>query len=461
MLGFEDLEFNFLLFGDSTDYSPQARINDTLNVAVPTGNVHTLVVEAGGTANKYRWLLESEDSLVQTEYLAENFELIIDNFQEENSGSYSCEIISTTVPGLILLRNPINLFPAINTLDSVALIQFNKATEGENWTNKWNVETEPVFTWEGVEIESGGVIGIELENNNLGGYLTDSIGLLENLKFLDLSGNNIQDSLPSSIGDLNKLIQLDLENNRFEGMIPSIFSDLDSLRIIDFSRNNFDSTVTNQFDSLLLLEELNLSDNDLIGEIPINLTSLPLLEVLALGDNRFTGIIPPELGDLINLVVLDLSENRLTGIIPEEIALLPNLEELKLFRNQLSGELPETFTNSVSIERLFINDNQLTTIPKFSTIQFDNLELRVFNNILTFDDLVDNFNGFNNAGREDEFLFLPQPTIIDKGSQSLVKDQSVTLEIPDTHPENKYRWLKDGIALDEEDRELTIDSKMK
>jgi Leucine-rich repeat (LRR) protein len=458
LLGFEDLEFNFILFGDSTDYSPQGRINDTLNVAVPTGNSYTLSVDAGGTSNEYRWFLESEDSLIQMDFQAANFEFIISNFQEENSGSYSCQIVSTVVPGLTLLRNPINLFQAISTLDSLALIDFNQAAEGENWIIKWNVETEPVFTWEGVEIESGGVIGIELEDNNLGGYLSESIGLLENLQILDLSGNDIQDSLPSSIGNLKKLTILDLANNDLEGTIPSIISDLDSLQIVDFSRNNFTGSITDQFDSLQLLVELNLSDNDLFGEISSSLLSLPLIEILTIGDNGLTGEIPSELGNLVTLLVLDLSENKLSGIIPEEISTLPKLEELKLFRNQLVGELPMGFTNSLTIDRLFINDNLLTSIPKFSTNQFNNLELRVFNNILTFDDLVDNFNGFNNAGREDEFLFLPQPTIIDQGSQTLLKDESATLEIPDDHIDSEYRWLKEGIPLGVDNQILSIDS---
>ena len=91
-------------------------------------------------------------------------------------------------------------------------------------------------------------------------------------------------------------------------------------------------------------------------------------------------------------------------------------------------------------------------------MQFENLELRVFNNVLTFKDFVDNFNGFNNVGREDEFLFLPQPTIINSGTRTLEKDESTILEIPDTHLDNKYKWLKEGTALSIESPQLNIDS---
>ena len=101
-----------------------------------------------------------------------------------------------------------------------ALIAINKATKGEQWTTKWNLQ-EPVYKWHGVEIKDNKVIGLNLENNNLTGQLPEEIGDLVHLNGLDLFKNHISGVIPTSIGNLKNLKNLNFGFNEISGQIPS------------------------------------------------------------------------------------------------------------------------------------------------------------------------------------------------------------------------------------------------
>jgi hypothetical protein len=69
---------------------------------------------------------------------------------------------------------------AINTADSMALVDLYNSTGGPNWVNHTNwLTTSPVSTWFGISINGAGRIGaISVPNNNLVGSLQPSIGNL-------------------------------------------------------------------------------------------------------------------------------------------------------------------------------------------------------------------------------------------------------------------------------------------
>ena len=50
-LTFEDLEPNASIFNDTTDYSPQAEVDEEINVVIPIGGTGTLITTVGGTSN--------------------------------------------------------------------------------------------------------------------------------------------------------------------------------------------------------------------------------------------------------------------------------------------------------------------------------------------------------------------------------------------------------------------------
>ncbi|MDO5614999.1 MAG: T9SS type A sorting domain-containing protein [Cruoricaptor ignavus] len=85
-----------------------------------------------------------------------------------------------------------------------AIISFYNSLEGENWTNKWSVESNNIHTerWYGISINEGHIISIVLPYNNLKGTLPNIWAKLPYLEKLDVSGNSITDmeaKLPQNI----------------------------------------------------------------------------------------------------------------------------------------------------------------------------------------------------------------------------------------------------------------------
>ena len=76
----------------------------------------------------------------------------------------------------------------ISQSDKDALIALYNATDGANWTNKWDLNDSPQ-NWYGVTIDDlGNVVEIDLYRNNLNGIIPVEIGKLTNLKKLFLNG---------------------------------------------------------------------------------------------------------------------------------------------------------------------------------------------------------------------------------------------------------------------------------
>ncbi|MBE9562042.1 MAG: hypothetical protein IMF12_04170, partial [Proteobacteria bacterium] len=125
------------------------------------------------------------------------------------------------------------------------------------------------------------VLELELNDNNLNGYISDLSGLTSITKLI-LHGNRLTETIP----DLSKLTDLthaNLRNNRFTGSIP------------DFS-------------GLAKLEKLSLYHNQLCGQIP-NLTGMDNLQELDLSHNQLSGPVP-SFSTLENLRLLGISGNK-------------------------------------------------------------------------------------------------------------------------------------------------------
>lgn len=149
--------------------------------------------------------------------------------------------------------------------DSLALVEFNLRANGANWINKWNL-SDPMSTWFGVELNNEGCVKrIELDNNNLSGFLSISLYQLFFLEVLNLSNNNIRSNLEGNIKNLENLRQL------------------------------------------------NLVDNIMLGEIPYEIGECLDLEQIIIANNDFTGSIPPSIINLSKLVTLRIQNNNLSG----------------------------------------------------------------------------------------------------------------------------------------------------
>src|SRR3954469_25287392 len=97
---------------------------------------------------------------------------------------------------------------AVNTQDSLALVDLYKSTNGSKWFSHDKWLTGSVRTWYGITVTGGRVTELDLAFNSLNGTIPSSISNLVNLQYLNLSGNKLYGTIPSSIGNLVNLTSL-------------------------------------------------------------------------------------------------------------------------------------------------------------------------------------------------------------------------------------------------------------
>lgn len=182
--------------------------------------------------------------------------------------------------------------------DTQALIELYNATDGDNWTNSWDINSS-VYSWSGVDIgmdEHNGdprIIEVDLDENNLVGEIPESVGHISYLQKLTLSNNSLSGEIPTSFTTLPNLEVLSLNQNQLSGEIPSDIGDWKSMRW------------------------LHLNNNQLSGSIPTSITGMTYIEVLTLNDNLLTGDFPEGLEDLDYLQYFYVQNNYLTGSKPD------------------------------------------------------------------------------------------------------------------------------------------------
>ncbi|XP_059666419.1 probable LRR receptor-like serine/threonine-protein kinase At3g47570 [Cornus florida] len=226
---------------------------------------------------------------------------------------------------------------------------------------------------------------LELNDNNFGGVLPESIGNLSTkLADLSLSYNHISGNIPAGILNLISLEDLYMGANQFTGNIPTDIGKLQKLQELAFLENNFSGNIPSSLGNLTLLTKLGLGENNFHGGIPSSLGKCQYLELLDLGRNNLSGTIPQEIFDLSSLsITLDLSHNHLSGSLPMEVGNLKNLEYLDVSMNNLSGKIPDALGSCVRLETLYLQRNFLQgTVPSsLSSLRgIQNLDLS-YNNL--------------------------------------------------------------------------------
>ncbi|XP_070058023.1 probable leucine-rich repeat receptor-like protein kinase At2g33170 isoform X2 [Nicotiana tomentosiformis] len=207
------------------------------------------------------------------------------------------------------------------------------------------------------------IMEIDLEGDELEGFLTPAIGNLTELVALNLGKNKFRGPVPETITNLRKLTSLQLYENFFSGKIPQL-NGLWQLSSFDLSNNQIYGNLP-QFP--LKIKTLSLGHNLLSGHIsPVN--KLRRLRILDLSDNRFSGAINKEvfmLPDISHanasvnrftvlevveftdkatqLHTLDVHGNRLRGHLPVNLVTYPNLTEINLGHNLFSGQIPSEY----------------------------------------------------------------------------------------------------------------------
>lgn len=281
----------------------------------------------------------------------------------------------------------------------LALIDLYHATDGENWEQPWDLETD-YCEWSGVQCTSGGgVVGLILENRGLSGFVPDSIATLVDVQDLWMNNNDLSGTIPPLDG-LSSLYTLDLSSNHLTGGMPRGFSGMTNLEFLSMSDNHLSGPISPEILHLTELWGLDLSLNKLNGTIPEidhfkyleylllfynNLsgtipdwTDLPNLIFYGASYNNLTGPLPTGLYKSNNLETVQLSGNGLTGTILRDIHKLPKLTFLNIAGNLLSGSLPPELGQCSELTYVNLAFNQLTgripdAITNLTQLKFLNL----------------------------------------------------------------------------------------
>ena len=266
---------------------------------------------------------------------------------------------------------------------------------------------------------------LDLSGNNFNqSHISEFIGSLINLKYLDLSNANFSGLIPLQLGNLLHLQNLNLEGNNLT-IIENLkwLSHLSLVKDLDLSFANL--SVANDWLEVasglphlttLNLWYCNLPKMSLSSLPPFNYSkSFTSLESLILGGNQFD-IIPKSFGNICTLRELDLSSNNLNGQLFEfinnlssgcakdslevltlsenqiigsfpNLAIFPSLKSLFLDNNNINGTVPKSIGNLFNLEILFVSSNFLHGViaeahsSNLSKLQY----LGLSNNSLTFE----------------------------------------------------------------------------
>ena len=402
---FEDL--NNMPVG--TSYNPQNTIHiyDTTYLEAGITGVIQLPFDGAVNNSEYNWYREgvyaattSGNSILATE--------------GPGTAYFSLEITNTAYPGFTLYVDSVIVITEELGAEKAALMALYNATDGDNWTDNtnWNTEAD-LDDWYGVTTDlDEHVIEVNLGYNNLVGNIPAEIGSLVFLNKLHLYNNSISGSIPMEIWSFTGLTHLSLGPNQLSGSLPSEIGDL------------------------VNLVYLRLDQNQFTGALPEEIGNLVSLTQLDLNTNQFSGSIPSQIGNLVNLTSLRLDQNLLTGIIPLELANIINLEWLYLNDNQLKGAVPLGLSSMPSLTRLFLENNELNDIPL--EFNYNGSEMSAENNQFTFEDL-ENLPAVA--------TYNPQHTIHAYDTTYLEAGITGVIQLPfdGAVSNSEYNWYREGV----------------
>lgn len=221
------------------------------------------------------------------------------------------------------------------------------STDGTKWLNNndWltNEDECKWFSKAGQGACKGGKLeNLELDYNNLNGFLPEELGLLSNtLERIVLHGGpdeSLDGSIPTTIGYLTKLRLLFIPNNSMEGALPSEIGNLSLLQQINLSYSQIQGSLPSEIGRLTSLVTFDVSGNDLTG-LPTEIGMMEKANKILLHNNKFEGPIPSEIGQIRRLKQLEAYANSFDSI-PSEIGELVYCEMLKLQDNNIQGPVP-------------------------------------------------------------------------------------------------------------------------
>ena len=230
------------------------------------------------------------------------------------------------------------------TTEEAALTAFYNAAGGANWTNRTNwLTTSDYCSWFGVTCNKplalgGVVIGIELNNNNLTGTLSDQISCLKSLKTFYINENpGLSWTINgSALCDLSQSLQFFQANNSgLTGTLPTCLCGMNYMQYFYVDRND----ITGELPActaptvMTYLREMHVRCTGITGTLPAWFNSLNFLEELLLEcNNDFT--CPAVAPSNIPIFTCGISDNCdiLCPITPTSCPDTLNVENCGIFR---------------------------------------------------------------------------------------------------------------------------------
>ncbi|KAG9447162.1 hypothetical protein H6P81_013290 [Aristolochia fimbriata] len=271
-----------------------------------------------------------------------------------------------------------NLPPPVTSLssDGLSLLALKSAVDlavaGEDDPfADWNENDPHPCHWSGVSCMNVSadtdprVVGINIADKNIQGYIPSELGSLVYLRRLNLRGNRLSGSIPEQLFNATSLHSLFLYGNNLSGPLPPSVCNLPRIQNLDLSHNALSGTIPGSFGKCTQLQRLVLARNNFSGEIREGIWSkMDNLVQLDLSNNRFSGELPQDLGELKSLSgTLNLSFNGFSGQIPESLGKLPVTVSFDLRDNNFTGEIPETGTFANQGPTAFLHNPGLCGFP--------------------------------------------------------------------------------------------------
>ncbi len=371
---FADLEPNFTTLknlcennGGEYKYYPMNKIANEESFDAILGNNYTFTMPTvNGTNVSYQWFKNDEAIPGAT-----GLTYTITTAQNSDLGDYTCKASSPLIPDLTIDRNTIHLYGAVNPTDKNALLDLYNSTDGNNWIDHTNWNTnEPVYTWYGITMVGDRVTEINLSDNDLNGTLPSSMGNLSSLKKLNIfnsngyfSGKMLSGNIPPELGNLNNLEYLDLAYHSLSGNIPPELGNCSALEVLSFWENDLSGTIPTELGNLANLETISLEDNNLTGNIPASFANCTKMGSFWLNGNQLTGDVPDIFSTMPDLYFVSLGSmypnvhQQLTGTV--------NLSQ----NNNLKG----VWMSNLDISTIDLRNNNNTAISYLNAKSNPNL----------------------------------------------------------------------------------------
>ena len=272
---------------------------------------------------------------------------------------------------------------------------------------------------------------LSLSKNNFQGKIPKSFCNLSSLRLLDLSYNSFNDLIPTCLMRRNSTLRvLNLAENKLKGYVSNTISSSCSLRFLDLNGNLLEGAIPNTLTNCKSLQVLNLGNNLFDDRFPCFLRKISTLRVLTLRSNKLNGPIacPRSTSNWKMLHIIDLASNNFTGILPGQV--------LRSFRKMMrcDAESQEKYGSLFfdifdNVDNIRFN-NLLSAINKFLVIKLHKLlETEPYN-------VVDHIFSYYVISNECGGRYLDSVTVVDKALQmKLVKIPTIftSFDVSDNH----------------------------